>query len=325
MAFRFGIRNIGSKSLRDFIKKNHKNISLVVCGHVHLQGGKNTTIEKTTIVNAASHDNNGAPGRVAIIDVSDDNVEINWHEMYGVDGIFGVGPVKYQKFKKVGITTIDKLYDISIKELCNCLNCHLNVATKIQVRAKAVFEKKIITLERMISIEDDAAFFDIETDLTQSLVWMIGIYFAKTNKLVQLVAHKPSQEKSILKKFLDNMKDFRGKIYTFSGTRFDERVTKNRLTHYKMNYSNLPEFIDLAKYIQRSYALPLKSYGLKSIADHLGYKYQHPDLDGMTVALEYLSNYQKTKDKKLMKKLLEYNKDDLLSLPWIMNKLSSIA
>jgi len=325
LAYRFGIRNIGSKSLRDFIKKNHKNIPLVVCGHVHLQGGKNTTIGKTTIVNAASHDDRGEPGKVAIIDVSDDNIEINWHEMYGIDGIFGIGPVKYQKFKEAGIMTVDKLFGISVEELCNCLNCNPNFANKLLVRAKAVFEKKVIPLERMISIEDDAAFLDIETDLVQKLVWLIGIYFTKTDELVQLVAHNPSQEKSILKKFLHNMKDFRGKIYTFSGTKFDERVIKNRLDHYKMNYSNLPEFIDLARHIQRSYALPLKSYSLKSIASRFGYNYQHPDLSGMTVALEYLSNYQKTKDKKLMKKLLEYNEDDIRSLPWIMERLSSIT
>ena len=61
LAHRFGIRNIGSNSLREFIEKNQKNIPLVVCGHVHLQGGKNTTIGKTTVVNAASHDDRGSP------------------------------------------------------------------------------------------------------------------------------------------------------------------------------------------------------------------------------------------------------------------------
>ena len=325
LAYRFGIRNIGSKSLREFIKKNHKNIPLVVCGHVHLQGGKNTTIKKTTIVNAASHDDRGEPGKVAIIDVSDADIKINWHEMYGIDGIFGIGPVRYQKFKEAGIMSLDKLFGVSIEELCNCLSCNANFANKIMIRAKAVFENKVIPLERMISIDDDVAFLDIETDLVQKLVWLIGIYFKKTDKLVQLVAHNPSQEKSILKKFLDNMKDFRGKIYTFSGTKFDERVIKNRLDHHKMDYSNLPEFIDLAIHIQRSYVLPLKSYSLKSIASRFGYNYLHPDLSGMTVALMYLSNYQKTKDKKLMKKLLEYNEDDIRSLPWIMDKLSLIT
>jgi len=325
LAYRFGIRNIGSESLRDFVEKNHMNIPLVVCGHVHLQGGKNTTIGKTTVVNAASHDAKGEPGKVAIIDDSNDNIKISWHEMYGIDGIFQIGPVRYQKFKDAGIMTVDELFTLKTEDLCNVLNCGPNYASKILIRAKAVFEKRIIPLEKMLSIEENAAFLDIETDLRQELVWLIGIYFKKSDKLIQLVAHKPSQEKSILNEFLKNIKGFRGKIYTFSGTKFDERVLKNRLKHYKMKYSNFPEFIDLATYIQRCYALPLKSYSLKSIASHFAYNYKHPDLSGMTVALEYLSNYQNTQDKNLMKKLLEYNEDDIRSLPWMMERLTSIS
>jgi len=325
LAYRFGIRNIGSKSLRGFIEKNHKNVPLVVCGHVHLQGGKNTRIGKTTVVNAASHDDKGDPGKVAIIDVRNDNIKITWNEMYGIDGIFGIGPVRYQKFKDAGIMTVDELFSAKTEDLCNYLSCGPNYASKILIRAKAVFEKKIIPLETMLSIDEDAAYLDIETDLRQDLVWLIGIYFKKSDKLIQLVAHKPSQEKSILKEFLKKMKGFRGKIYTFSGTKFDERVIKNRLEHHKMNNSNLPEFIDLATYIQRCFALPLKSYSLKSIASYFDYNYLHPDLSGMTVALEYLLNYQKTQDKKLMKKLLEYNEDDIRSLPWMMERLTSIT
>lgn len=324
LAYRFGIRNIGSKSLKEFIEKNHKNIPLVVCGHVHLQGGNSITIGKTTVVNAASHDSLGEPGRVAIIDMHDDNIGIDWHEMYGIDGIWGIGPARYQKFKEAGIMTIDKLFGISEEELCNSLRCGPNYAGKILIRARAVFEKKVIPLEEMRAIEDDSAFLDIETDLAQKLVWLIGIYFRKSGEFVQLVAHKPSEEKKILTQFLEKMKDFKGKIYTFSGTKFDERVIKNRLDNYKMDYSNIVEFIDLAMDIQRSFAFPLKSYGLKSIASYFGYDYRHPDLSGMTVALEYLSNYQKTKDKKLMKKLLEYNEDDIRSLPWIMERLSNV-
>lgn len=325
LAYRFGIRNIGSRSLKEFIQKNQKNIPLVVCGHVHLQGGNNTTIGKTTVVNAASHDSPGEPGRVAIIDIQDDSVvNVDWHEMYGIAGVWGIGPVRYQKFKEAGILTIDKLFGISEEELCNYIQCGSSYASKILIRARAVFEKKVIPLEEMRSIEDDCAFLDIETDLAQKLVWLIGIYFKKSGEFIQLVAHTPSEEKKILTQFLEKMRDFKGKIYTFSGTRFDERVLKNRLDNYKMDYSKIAEFVDLAMEIQRSFAFPMKSYGLKSIASHFGYNYRHPDLSGMTVALEYLLNYQKTKDKKLMKKLLEYNEDDIRSLPWIMERLSGV-
>lgn len=325
LAYRFGIRNIGSRVLRKFIETNQENIPLVVCGHVHLQGGNSVAIGKTTVVNAASHDDMGEPGRIAIIDIRGNNIKVDWHEIWGIRGIFGIGPAKYEMLKEAGLMTLEQLYGVTIEDVSKFLRCNSQFANTILIRARAVYEKKVIPLEKIISIEENSTFLDIETDLQQKLVWLIGVYFKKTGEFVQFVAHTPSEERTILKGFLDKMKDFRGKIYTFSGTKFDERVLKNRLDHYRMNYGDLAEFIDLMRYIQRSFALPLKSYGLKSIASHFGYNYRHPDLSGMTVALEYLSNYQRTKDKRLMKKLLEYNEDDIRSLPWIMNKLSSIT
>lgn len=44
---------------------------------MHLQGGKNENIQNTVVVNAASHDNVGAPGKIALIDISD-VVSIKW-------------------------------------------------------------------------------------------------------------------------------------------------------------------------------------------------------------------------------------------------------
>jgi len=41
------------------------------------------------------------------------------------------------------------------------------------------------------------------------------------------------------------------------------------------------------------------------------------------IVSEYFSNYQKTKDKKLIKKLLEYDEGDIRSLPWIVEQRSN--
>ena len=290
LGLRFGVREIGSKALRAFIEKNEKRAPLVVCGHVHSQGGLSMQIEKTTIVNVASHDNPGEPGRIAIIDLINNKVQILWYKILGeyetneVLRIFRVGPKTFQKLKEAGITTLDKLIAADIEGLSKSLACAPHVASKILTRAKAVSQKKIIPFGKISPLEDDAALLDIETDLTQNLVWLIGIYFPRTDELIQLVAHNPSEEKTVLEDFLKKIHGFTGKIYTFSGTKFDERVIKKRLLNFGLDTSKLPEFIDLGICIQRSFALPFKSYGLKSIAEYLGYKYKHPELDGRTVA-----------------------------------------
>lgn len=59
-AIRFGERPIGSKAFYDFLKK-HRDVSLVVCGHVHSCGAQAIKLNRCLVVNAASHDDFGAP------------------------------------------------------------------------------------------------------------------------------------------------------------------------------------------------------------------------------------------------------------------------
>lgn len=76
-AIRYGSKNIGSKALKDFIIK--KKPTLVLCCHVHSQGGKVQKINGTTVINVASHDNKLARGKVAIIDIQNKKISVKWH------------------------------------------------------------------------------------------------------------------------------------------------------------------------------------------------------------------------------------------------------
>jgi Icc-related predicted phosphoesterase len=321
-AIRFGQETIGSTSLKSFIEKYHKIIPLVVCGHVHLQGGKNEKIRSTVVVNAASHDEIGEPGKIALIDIHNNSVKIKWNMLHEGIGIHGVGETKNEILKKAGITSVEDISQTSIKRLSSIFSKSYTI--KLRKQSQSILENKIIPLEPMKSIEKKSIILDIETDLKSDLVWMIGIYDTEKNKVTQFVAHKPSDEKRILKQFAEHIKSFKGKIYTFSASKFDERVIKKRMKHHKIKYSSLPIFVDLALDVIRCYAFPFKSYGLKQISNFFEYDSKYPDVDGMWVAIQYLSTYQETKNKKLMKQFLEYNEDDLRSLKWIMDKLSSI-
>jgi len=69
-AKRMGAEHIGSKALRIFLEHNPNLTSLVICGHVHREGGKKEIIGGTLVVNVASHDFVGDRGVVAIITVN---------------------------------------------------------------------------------------------------------------------------------------------------------------------------------------------------------------------------------------------------------------
>lgn len=78
-ARRFGRRQIGSRPLREFLESS-PNALLCVSGHVHSQGARSEKVGNALVVNVASHDRPGDPGRVAIIEIANGKVSApSWH------------------------------------------------------------------------------------------------------------------------------------------------------------------------------------------------------------------------------------------------------
>ncbi len=323
-ARRFGIQHIGSIALREFVLDESERVPLIVCGHAHLMGGRNTMLEQTMVVNAASHDDIGAPGRIAIIQL-EESVSVEWHQIYGLRSVFGIGPATEARLKDAGMVGVEDIAVTQPSDLAARAGMSLNRASGLCVRAKSIADGRAIPLTGIEFDDARGIYLDIETDLTRSLVWLVGIYSRERDELTQIVARTPAEERSLLEEFVNKMSGFDGRVFTFSGTSFDQRVLLERLDVHNLRLCSHPEFVDLFRIIQPSVALPLKSYGLKSIAAYLGYIYRHPDLDGITVAMHYLIDYQKNRDSGLLKRLLEYNEDDIRSLPWIMERIAELS
>ena len=83
--------------------------------------------------------------------------------------------------------------------------------------------------------------------------------------------------------------------------------------------------LDVCTRTQSIPQLILENRTLEGIRLICGYRGRHLELDGFAVAIEYMSNYQQTKSKKLLRSLLEYNEDDIRSLPWILDRILSIG
>lgn len=79
-SMRFGERNIGSKALREFLED--KDVLLNICGHSHLNGGKEEDFEDVRVVNVASHDSLFDPANIAVIDITSHNtIKITWKKI----------------------------------------------------------------------------------------------------------------------------------------------------------------------------------------------------------------------------------------------------
>jgi len=68
-------------------------------------------------------------------------------------------------------------------------------------------------------------------------------------------------------------------------------------------------FIDLHNLIRKSWILPLKNYGLKTISNWLGFEWVQKNVSG-SKALYWWIQYQITENQIFLKKIVQYNKDD---------------
>jgi len=74
-AIRFGKRSIGSVALRDYIEEDPR-VGLVICGHVHNQGGKLEVLNNTTVVNVSSQNTPFDKANIAWITI-DENKKVH--------------------------------------------------------------------------------------------------------------------------------------------------------------------------------------------------------------------------------------------------------
>ena len=342
-AMRFGSDHIGSTAVRGFITKREP--LLVFCGHVHSHGGCETRIGKTTVINLASHDSVGSPGRVCVVDISHDlKVTTKWflvlsdrvvdysarlleegETLNSVINMHGVGCKKAQALELNGIRTVK---DVSAAGVAGLVRCGIvsNTAQKMVKKAESLLGRKAVQLAPLLIPKAPLMFVDIETDLAQSYVWLISVLVeGKPDSFRWFYAETPADEKDILREFLSYYDGFRGCVicyYAKSG--FDERVIKNQITAYNLDGSRLGNWFDLCVAVENSIALPTSSHTLKEVADYFGYAYKHQDMDGFGAAMEYAHNIGE-RDESTTQKLLEYGKDDVMSLDHIISNIDRVA
>ena len=85
---------------------------------------------------------------------------------------------------------------------------------------------------------------------------------------------------------------------------------KNNLNFSDQEIDSLTSrFIDLHTLVRKSWILPLKNYGLKTVSNWLGFEWLQKNASG-SKALYWWIQYQITENQVFLKKIIQYNKDD---------------
>lgn len=325
-AVRFGRRDIGSQALKKFVVDN-PSVEFVVCGHVHRCGGLTSKLGDALVVNAASHDNYGEAGRVAVVDIGPaGQTSVEWHLVHELSGIFGVGEKTLEKLHSANIRRVEDLLRIEVEKISEAVGVPASILKRFVIQAKAIVEGRPLVLSTFERPKGEMAYLDIETNLDQSLVWLIGVYSESRKLLKSFFAKSGRDEKKILSEFLQFMApEPDTSIGFYACTGFDKRVLGLRLVAHGLPAEVCDRMVDLCLPLRKAVAFPLKSYGIKSLSRYFGYEYRHPDLDGFGVALLYSNEYQEKHDQVLEQRLLEYNQDDVMFLKHLTEKVSALT
>ncbi len=89
-------------------------------------------------------------------------------------------------------------------------------------------------------------------------------------------------------------------------------IAKNLNLSFEEIDSLTSRFIDLHTLIRKSWILPLKNYGLKTVSNWLGFEWVQKNVSG-SKALYWWIQYQITENEIFLKKIIQYNKDDCLA------------
>jgi len=196
---------------------------------------------------------------------------------------------------------------------------------KIIIRANIVANTKKPVIYEHLNLPEVSTelFFDIEADPTQNLVYLHGVYERKNGKerFLSFVAESNTLEgeKAAWQKFWGYIRSlpkddysvyyyspYEKTIYRKMRQAYPEVVTEDELENFFAREKTIDLYMDI---IFKHTDWPLGSYSIKEIAVYLGFKWRDETPSG-ALSIQWYNEYLKTKDEKILKRILEYNEDD---------------
>lgn len=171
-------------------------------------------------------------------------------------------------------------------------------------------------------------YFDFEATETftkdnVSFVYLIGIWDKEEDKYVSFVAKTPEEEIKIFEQFYDYVKDF-SDTALYHWTEYEVKKMKNLADKNPQDSTKLKALCnicyDLKVAVNKAFYLPAPSFSLKAAAPAFGFNWRQDDCGAMD-SMVYFTNWLKTGNDDLLKKVLMYNEDDCKAMLDLENKL----
>ncbi len=251
-------------------------------------------------------------------------------------GLFFVGSSKFA-LKRAGLNTVDDLARMRVEDYLDAGSRIPGMGEKtlrrIRTRARvSLAGEPEIRSGYVLPRNAREVFFDVEDDPTRALTYLYGVLVVEsgsTGDYRAFLARHPDQERRCAEefwRFLDTQRD--AVFYVYSPK---ERST---LRHMMQRYNLDPRVYE--RYCEQEYDLytdlvirysdwPTHSYGVKQIAQSVGFRWRDPEPGGANSIVWYNDFLADPGREDLLQRILRYNEDDCRAMVAIKSHFEQAA
>lgn len=242
---------------------------------------------------------------------------------------WNIGPVLATKLREIGVHALEDLVQLDPESLRSIPGIGPTKVRQILNSAKAQVTGKPIKvgkwnpskgrpeLEVFLDLEGSGELF--QDDPAWNCIYLIGLIpraNGSQKPYIPFLAKKPEEEKEILTKFLDFLRQKSRGYRLYHWHHYEKTQLKKACERHSLNKSYdsliLPHLEDLSVPAQASYVLPTPGWSIKVVAPYFGFQWtQNPsEVDAMKSAMIWFKQALSGGKGDGLDKVLRYNEDD---------------
>ena len=233
--------------------------------------------------------------------------------------IYGLSRPMHYKLIENEILTLNNLIKANTSKVAKLTEATEETVEKWKNYARVIISGKAKISKINLPKTKNHICFDIETTEDGKL-YLIGIWHKKKFRYFL----SGDNEKKIINDFIEYLLGLKDYILYHYGP-YEKSMFRQLFDKYKIDDSIRNDInskmVDLYQIVKKNAVLPLTSYGLKEIAKYFKFKWRSTDASGGNSML-WFDEWNKNKDKKVLKKILNYNEDDVKATYIVLKKLS---
>lgn len=260
-----------------------------------------------------------------------------------LSSVHGIGLIREKELECLGINDCRILAMKSAEELHKSWRQlsryapSLTELREMQIHIESLEKRKPIYFGGVgFPIGQQMLVLDLEYDHF-TCVWLVGLLTSDTEgtEYYQLFADEMSKEKENLVGLATLLSRYPvHQILTWDGLRADLPQLEEAWRRHSLPLGELQDLkwrhVDLLNFFLHNYRFPLASFGLKEVANYLGFKRRYEYMDGLyaqELYHQYLNIPARSKQKRssIKQTLLGYNREDLEATLFVVGKLRSLA